>query len=86
MFAFISQNWRGKPLLTHNVIVQLIAATKTTAGLAVACDIDTAQYPKGVSISQAQLKALNIRYDPFHPDWNYTILPTSRRRFKATAK
>jgi hypothetical protein len=86
MFAFISQNWRGKPLLTHHVIVQLIAATKTTSGLAVACDIDTTQYPSGVSISQAQLNALNIRYDQFHPDWNYTILPISRRLAKATAK
>jgi hypothetical protein len=86
MFAFISQNWRGKPLLTHHVIIQLIAATKTTSGLAVACDIDTTQYPKGVSISQAQLKALNIRYDQFHPDWNYTILPGPRRHSKSTTK
>ncbi len=76
MFAFISQNWRGKPLLSHQVIVQLIAATKTAAGLTVSCAIDAARYPKGGKIADAQLKALNIRYDAFHPDWNYSILPS----------
>jgi hypothetical protein len=75
MFSFISQNWRGKPLLTHHVIVQLIAATTTAAGLAVACDIDASRYPKGIKVSNAQLKALDIRYNDFHPDWNYTIHP-----------
>jgi hypothetical protein len=75
MFAFISQNWRGKPLISHKVIVQLIAATKTAAGLTISCDIDAGSYPKGGKISDAQLAAINIRYDAFHPDWNYTILP-----------
>jgi len=75
MFAFISQNWRGKPLLSHKVIVQLIAATKTAAGLTICCDIDAARYPKGDKVPDAQLAALNVRYDAFHPDWNYTILP-----------
>jgi hypothetical protein len=79
MFAFISQNWRGKPLLSHQVIVQLIAATKTAAGLTIACAIDAARYPKGNKITDAQLGALNIRYDAFHPDWNYTILPKRLR-------
>ena len=77
MFAFISQNWRGKPLLSHKVIVQLIAATKTTSGLTIACDIDVSRYPKGDKVSDAQIDALNIRYDRFHPDWNYTIAPKS---------
>jgi hypothetical protein len=86
MFSFISQNWRGKPLLTHHVIVQLIAATATAAGLAIACDIDATNYPKGVKVSKAQLKALNIRYNDFHPDWNYTIYPTSSRDTKAKPK
>ena len=75
MFAFITQNWRGKPLLTYKVIVQLIAATTTATGLALACAIDAGQYPKGEKISKAQFDALNIRYDAFHPDWNYSILP-----------
>jgi hypothetical protein len=77
MFAFISQNWRGKPLLSHKVIVQLIAATTTTSGLTIACDIDATRYPKGGKVSDQQLKAVNIRYDRFHPDWNYLIRPSS---------
>ena len=76
MFAFISQNWRGKPLLSHKVIVQLIAATKTASGLTIACDIDATRYPKGGKLSDQQFTAINIRYDPFHPDWNYVIRPT----------
>jgi hypothetical protein len=79
MFAFISQNWRGKPLLSHKVIVQLIAATKTAAGLTIACAIDGARYPKGGKVTDAQIQALNIRYNAFHPDWNYTILPKRPR-------
>lgn len=75
MFSFITQNWRGKPLLTYKVIVQLIAATTTDTGLTLACAIDASQYPKGSKVSKAQFDALNIRYDDFHPDWNYSILP-----------
>ena len=75
MFSFITQNWRGKPLLTYKVIVQLIAATTTSSGLTLACAIDAGQYPKGRKVSKAQFDALNIRYDDFHPDWNYSILP-----------
>ncbi len=74
MFAFISQNWRGKPLLTHKVIVQLIAATKTTSGLSIASAIDAARYPKGAKVSDSEFAKLKIRYDTFHPDWNYTIV------------
>ena len=76
MFAFITQNWRGKPLLTYKVIVQLIAATTTASGLTLACAIDASRYPKGGKVSKAQFDALKIRYDAFHPDWNYSILPT----------
>jgi hypothetical protein len=79
MFAFISQNWRGKPLVSHQVIVQLIAATRTATGLAISCAIDAGRYPKGAKVSDAQLAALNIKYDSFHPDWNYTILPQGLR-------
>lgn len=78
LFAFITQNWRGKPLLTHKVIVQLIAATKTAAGLSVSCDIDRSSYPKGSKVSDTELDMLNIRYDDFHPDWNYLIRPRAR--------
>jgi hypothetical protein len=75
MFAFISKNWRGKPLLTHKVIVQLIAATKTISGLTIASAIDATRYPKGGKVSDVEFANLNIRYGTFHPDWNYTILP-----------
>src|SRR6516162_6068431 len=75
MFAFISQNWRGKPLLSHKVIVQLIAATTTTSGLTIACDIDATRYPKGITVKKSVLENLHIRYDDFHGDWNYTISP-----------
>ena len=80
MFAFISQNWRGKPLLSHQVIVQLIAATRTATGLDIACAIDARQYPKGTAVPDAQFKALNIFFDDFHPDWNYTLRPKKLRR------
>jgi hypothetical protein len=75
MFSFISINWRGKPLLSHQVIIQLIAATKTDAGLKIACSLDEQYYPKGIKVPKAALKNLNIIYDDFHGDWNYTIKP-----------
>lgn len=77
MFAHISMNWRGKPLVSHQVIVQLIAATKTESGLNINCDIDWGRYPKGIKIPKATLKKLNISYHPFHPDWNYTLDPAT---------
>jgi hypothetical protein len=79
MFAFISQNWRGKPLRSHQVIVQLIAATRTATGLAISCAIDAGCYPKGAKVSDAQIADLNIKYDAFHPEWNYAILPQRSR-------
>ena len=75
MFSFITINWRGRPLLSHQVIIQLIAATKTDTGLKIACALDQQYYPKGSKISKADLKNLNITYDQFHSDWNYTIKP-----------
>jgi hypothetical protein len=75
LFAFISQNWRGKPLVSHQVIIQLIAATKTDTGLSVACDIDRNLYPKGIKVSKTEMAELNIEYHSFHADWNYTIRP-----------
>ena len=79
MFAFITQNWRGKPLISHKVIVQLIAATTTSTGLRIASDIDATQYQKGEKVSDQQIEALNIKYDAFHPEWNYTIQPRHNR-------
>jgi len=75
LFSFISINWRGRPLLSHQVIVQLIASTKTKTGLNVACDIDWGHYPKDITVKKSVLENLHIRYDDFHGDWNYTISP-----------
>ncbi len=75
LFSFISQNWRGKPLVSHEVIVSLIAATRTNEGLCVECGLDTNEYPKGVKVSDEEMEQLNIEKDSFHGDWNYTILP-----------
>jgi hypothetical protein len=76
LFSFISQNWRGQPLLNHAVIVSLIAATTTTTGLRVQARLDTTRYPSGRTVSRAALDAVRLRPDAFHGDWNYTILPT----------
>jgi len=75
LFSFISQNWRGKPLISHAVIVKLIAATRTKAGLKVRARLDTNSYREGIKVSRAELENIRLRPDSFHGDWNYTILP-----------
>lgn len=75
LFAFISKNWRGKPLVSHVVILQLIGATKTETGLTVACDIDRNSYPRGIKVSDEEIAAVNIERHDFHGEWNYTIRP-----------
>jgi len=75
LFSFISQNWRGKPLISHQVIVDLISATSTKTGLKVRAQIDSNLYPAGTKISDQQVAALSIERDPFHGEWNYKILP-----------
>jgi len=75
LFSFISQNWRGKPLISHEVIVNLISATKTKAGLEVECGIDPNIYPKGIKVSDKELRAVNLLKDAFHGERNYTIKP-----------
>jgi transposase len=76
LFSFITQNWRGKPLLTHQVIVSLIAATTTKKGLAVRSRLDDRIYPKGRRVSDQQLALVNLEPNAFHGEWNYTIRPT----------
>jgi len=75
LFAWISQNWRGKPLVSYAVILQLIAATTTQTGLTVQCQLDTKSYPAGRKISDEEMATLSIQPDSFHGEWNYTILP-----------
>ena len=75
LFSFITQNWRGKPLLSREVIVSLIGATTTRSGLEVYARLDEREYPKGITVSDAELAAINLECDEFHPEWNYTITP-----------
>ena len=75
LFSFISQNWRGKPLVSHEVIVNLIAATTTREGLRVQCQLDTKSYPTGIKVSDKEIASINIQRDSFHGEWNYTISP-----------
>jgi transposase len=77
LFSFISQNWRGKPLISHEVIINLIAATTTATGLAVKSKLDTNIYPAGLKISDQQMAELQLRRDKFHGDWNYSLLSRS---------
>ena len=77
LFSFISQNWRGKPLISHEVIINLIAATTTAAGLVVKSKLDTNSYPAGLKVSDQQMAELQLRRDKFHGDWNYSLLPRS---------
>ena len=75
MFSFISLNWRGKPLISHEVVVNLIGNTRTTAGLSIQAELDTTKYPKGVKVSDEDLLKLNLTRDDFHGEWNYSIAP-----------
>jgi transposase len=77
LFAHISMNWRGRPLVSHEVIVDLISATTTRTGLEVQAEFDTGTYPTKVKISDAAMAALNITPHEFHGEWNYTISPLS---------
>lgn len=76
MFSHISINWRGKPLRTFDDAVNYIRATTTKTGLAIDADIDPNSYEKGIKISNAQLRAVNIKKHDFHGEWNYTISPS----------
>jgi Rhodopirellula transposase DDE domain len=79
LFSYISQNWRGKPLVSHEVIVNLIASTTTRTGLTVHCALDTNTYPKGIKVTDDELNQLNLVRDEFHGEWNYTIKPNPPR-------
>ncbi|MCA1835494.1 MAG: ISAzo13 family transposase [Actinobacteria bacterium] len=75
LFSHISINWRGKPLISHQVIINLIAATTTRAGLTVHARLDERAYPKQIKVSDTELDAVSLERHGFHPDWNYTIAP-----------
>lgn len=75
LFSYITKNWRGRPLISRETVVNLIANTKTDTGLEVRATLDENEYKKGRKISDDELASLNIKGDIFHPEWNYTLLP-----------
>jgi hypothetical protein len=75
LFCFITMNWKGQPLVSHEVIVQLIKSTTTAQGLKVDCQLDTNIYPSGQKVSDEALAQVNLQRDDFHGEWNYTISP-----------
>lgn len=79
MFCHISQNWRATPLTSRLTVVDLIASTKTKAGLTIRCEIDTNTYEKGIKVPDEDMETLNVTGDDFHPDWNYLIAPRSHK-------
>ncbi len=79
LFCHITQNWRARPLTDRVAVVELIGATTTEAGLKVECVLDERTYEKGIKVSDAEMKALEIAGDKFHPEWNYTIKPRRQR-------
>ena len=75
LFSYISRNWRGRPLVDYQTIVELIGATTSTTGLTVRCELDRTLYPAGIKITDAEMSTLNISPDAFHGEWNYTVSP-----------
>lgn len=80
MFCHITQNWRGRPLVSHDVIINLIASTVTAKGLRIKAELNPKPYPLGIKVSDEELAAVNIRPESFHGDWNYRILPKHRKK------
>ena len=78
LFSYISMNWRGRPLVSHEVIVNLIAATTTSKGLKVYAAIDPTPYPKGIKVTDAEFATIQIDRDNFHGEWNYVISPNKK--------
>jgi hypothetical protein len=79
LFCHITQNWRSRPLTDRAAVVELIAATTTKTGLKVECALDTRTYVKGIKVSKADMKRLDIRGDTFHPEWTYAVMPRTSK-------
>jgi hypothetical protein len=75
MFCHITQNWRGRPLLSHEVVIHLIGNTRTAAGLTVDAALDPGEYPTGTKVPRTELEAVRLERDTFHGEWNYMIRP-----------
>jgi len=79
MFCHITQNWRGRPLVSHEVIIELIGATTTQGGLKIQAALDQRPYAKGIKVSNAEFATVQLTPDKFHGEWNYSIHPTAHR-------
>jgi hypothetical protein len=79
MFAHISLNWRGRPLVTHETVVNLIANTTTKTGLTIRAKLDRRKYPLKIKVTNDELQAVRLKPDEFHANWNYTIEPLQIR-------
>ena len=75
MFSHITQNWRGRPLISHEVIISLIASTTTRTGLKIRAELDSDVYPTGIRVSDQELASLALEKADFHVEWNYVLLP-----------
>jgi hypothetical protein len=75
LFSFITQNWRGQPLVSRQAVVELIARTTTRTGLLVRADLDTTPYETGIKVSDAEMAKLRLTPADFHGEWNYSIAP-----------
>ena len=78
MFCHITENWRGRPLVSHEVVVNLISNTTTTTGLQIRAALDSNPYPTGLKVTPSQLSALTMKRHKFHGEWNYTIIPRQK--------
>ena len=78
LFCHVTQNWRGRPLVSHDLIVKLIGSTTTSAGLKVKAALDTDRYESGIKVTDQQLAAVRITRDEFHGEWNYSISPNAK--------
>ena len=77
MFCHITENWRGRPLVSQAVIVNLIGHVRTSEGLRIEAELDTHSYPKGIKVSDEELAEIRLQRAKFHGDWNYTIQPSN---------
>jgi hypothetical protein len=78
LFCHVTQNWRGEPLISHELIVKLIGNTTTSTGLKVKAALDTDRYQSGIKVTDEELAAVRIKRDDFHGEWNYSILPNQK--------
>ncbi len=79
MFSHITRNWRGRPLVSHEVIINLIASTTTKTGLKIRAGLDSGHYPTGITVTDEELAALNLKRADFHGEWNYKLLPLRKK-------